>query len=315
VKAFALTAADRPARMVDLVEPEPPAGGVRVRVHAASVNGFDVYQASGGLVAMIAHDFPTVVGRDFAGAIDALGDGRTDLAVGDEVVGFIPSTPPLHEGSFVEYLARGADLVLAPKPGSLPFTVAAAIPLAGATGLDSVDAVGLGSGDIVVIVGATGGVGSIAVQLAAQHGATVIATAKAGEEEAFVRGLGAHETVDYAARDIVDAIGSRYPDGVTALIDTVNRGDAFGRVAALVREGGRISTTLGAADVDALAGRNVRATNIVGTPTPEKLTALADQVVSGTLQIHVQRTFRLDDASEALEAFSAGTLGKIVLEV
>jgi NADPH:quinone reductase-like Zn-dependent oxidoreductase len=315
VKAFALTAPGEPARLVELPDPQPPEGGVRVRVRAASVNGFDVYQASGGLVAMMPHEFPTIVGRDFAGVVDAVGAGRADIAVGDEVFGFIPSTPPLHEGTYAEYVVRGPDLVLASKPGPLLFTVAATIPLAGATALDSVDAVDVGPGDTVVVAGATGGVGSVAVQLAAQRGATVIATAKAGDEEAFVRGLGATETIDYAAGDVAEALRSRFPDGVTALIDTVNRGDAFAPMAELVRDGGRVSTTLGAADVEALAARNIRATNVMGTPTSEKLTALADQVVAGTLRIEVQRTFPLADVSAALEAFSGGTLGKIVLEI
>jgi NADPH:quinone reductase-like Zn-dependent oxidoreductase len=315
VKAFALTVPDKPARLVDLPDPQPPEGGVRIRVRAASVNGFDVYQASGGLAAMMPHEFPTIVGRDFAGVVDAVGAGRTDVAVGDEVFGFIPSTPPLHEGTYAEYVVRGPDLVLASKPGPLSFTVAAAIPLAGATALDSVDAVEVGPGDTVVVAGATGGVGSIAVQLAAQRGATVIATAKAGDEDAFVRRFGASETVDYAGGDVAEAIRSRFPDGVTALIDTVNRGDAFVPMAELVVDGGRVSTTLGAADVEALAGRNVRATNVMGTPTSEKLKALADRVVAGTLRVEIQRTFPLADVSSALAAFSGGTLGKIVLEI
>ena len=104
----------------------------------------------------------------------------------------------------------------------------------------------------------------------------MIATARPGEEEAFVRGLGASDTIDYSAGDVAGAIRAKYPDGVTALIDTVNRGDAFGPMAALVRGGGRIATTLGEADVDALAGRNVRATNVVATPTPDKLTQLVE---------------------------------------
>jgi NADPH:quinone reductase-like Zn-dependent oxidoreductase len=227
----------------------------------------------------------------------------------------VPSSPPLHAGTFAEYVVRGADLVLARKPGTLPFTVAAAIPLASSTALDCVDAVDLGPGETVVIAGATGGVGSVAVQLASQRGATVIATAKPGDEDVFVSRLGAADSVDYNTGDVVGSLRSRYPDGVSALIDTVNRGGDFARMAELVRDGGRVSTTLGAADVEVLAARNVRATNVVGTPTAEKLAWLADQVVAGTLKIHIQRTLPFADVSEALTAFSAGTLGKIVLEI
>jgi NADPH:quinone reductase-like Zn-dependent oxidoreductase len=312
MKAFALASPSQPAAIVDLPLPELATDGVRIRMRAASVNGFDVFQASGMLIAMMEHALPAVVGRDFAGVVEAVGSGRADVAVGDEVMGFIPSTPPLHDGTYAEVVASSI-VVLARKPSGVSFEVAAAIPLAGATGLDVVDAVDPEPGDLVVVAGATGGVGSFAVQLAAQRGATVIATARPGDEEAFVRGLGASDAIDYSAGDVAGAIRTRYPDGVAALIDLVDRDDAFGPMAALVRDGGRIATTLGAADVDALGERNVRATNVMGTPTPEKLTQLAESVASGSLRVGVQRTYPLDQADEALQAFSRGTLGKLVL--
>jgi NADPH2:quinone reductase len=312
MKAFAITSPDQPAAMADLPVPELAPGAVQIRVRAASVNGFDVYQASGQLIGMMEHALPTIVGRDFAGVVEAVGSARTDVAVGDEVLGFIPSAPPLHDGTYAE-LVTSPNVVLTRKPTRLSFELAAAIPLAGATALDAVDAVKPGPGDVVVVAGATGGVGSFAVQLARQRGATVIATARSGDEEAFVRGLGASDAIDYSAGDVAGAIQAKHPDGVTALIDVVNRGEAFGPMAALVRDGGRIATTLGAADVDALAGRNVRATNIMGSPTTEKLATLAEAADSGSLRVEVQRTYRLEEANEALQAFGAGTLGKLVL--
>ena len=314
MKAFALTWPDQPAALADVPEPGLAPDAVRIRVRAASVNGFDVYQASGGLFAMIEHALPTVVGRDFAGVIEAVGSSWADVAVGDEVLGFIPSTPPLHDGTYAERIVT-SNVVLVRKPAGLPFETAAAIPLAGATALDAVDAVDVGPGDVVLIAGATGGVGSFAIQLAAQRGATVIATARTGDEDAFVRRLGASDTIDYSAGEVADAVRARYPDGVTALIDLVNRGDAFAPMAGLVREGGRIATTLSAADVEALATRNVRATNVMGAPTPEKLTTLAEAAAAGTLHVQVQRTFPLERAGEALQTFSGGTLGKLVVVV
>ena len=312
MKAFALTAPGQPAALVDLPDPELPADAVRIRVRAASVNGFDVYQASGFLMGMMEHDLPTVVGRDFAGIVEAVGSERTDASVGDEVLGFITSAPPLHDGTYADHVTT-SNIVLARKPAALSFEAAAAIPLAGATALDAVEAVAPGPDDVVLIAGATGGVGSFAVQFAAQRGATVIATARPGAEDDFVRALGASDTVDYSTGDLQGAVRAKYPEGVTALIDMVNRDDAFATMAALVRDGGRIATTLGAADVEALAQRGVRATNIMGTPTREKLATLAEAVVAGTLAVEVQRTFPLDRANEALQAFSGGTLGKLVL--
>jgi NADPH:quinone reductase-like Zn-dependent oxidoreductase len=315
MKAFALTAADQPASLVDLPDPEVAPGGARVRVHAASINGFDLFQASGGLTAMMPHELPTVVGRDFSGVVDAVGEGRTDVAVGDEVLGFIMSAPPLHAGAFAELVSETDKLVLARKPAALSFEQAATIPLAGATALDAVEAVEPGPGDTVLIVGATGGVGSFAVQLAAQRGARVIATAKAGEEEAYVRSLGATETIDYDEVDVAETIRVRYPDGVDAVIDVVNRDKAAcAMVSATVRDGGRVATTVGAADIEDLAKRGVRGTNVFGMPTAEKLAALAGQVVAGMLSVRVQ-TFPFSETAAALASFSGGKVGKLVLEI
>src|SRR3954447_18160184 len=94
MKAFALTTSDKPAAFVDVPDPETPADGALIRVHAASVNGMDVHQAAGYLVSMMPHDFPTIIGRDFAGVVEAVGANRKDVAVGDEVIGFIPPIPP-----------------------------------------------------------------------------------------------------------------------------------------------------------------------------------------------------------------------------
>ena len=136
-----------------------------------------------------------------------------------------------------------------------------------------------------------------------------------GEDDAFVRALGAAETIDYRQAGLGDTVRRLAPDGLSGLIDAVSRREAFTALVSLVRDGGRASTTLGAADVDALAGRGVRATNIMGTPTEEKLARLAEQAADGTLHVPIQRTFALADAPAELEAFSAGTRGKLVLSI
>jgi NADPH2:quinone reductase len=315
MKAFALTAADQPAALTDLPDPEIGPDEALVRVHTASVNGFDVYQASGGLMAMMPHDLPTVVGRDMAGVVVAVGPECSDVAAGDEVLGFVTIAPPLHRGTWAELVAGGSGLILAPKPAGLAWEAAAAIPLAASTALDAVDAVDPKAGDTVLVMGGTGGVGVFAIQFAVQRGAQVIATAKPGEDDAFVRSLGATETIDWTQSGLGDAVRRLVPDGLTALIDMVSQAEAFMALAALVRDGGRASTTLGAADVPALAERSITATNVMGTPTPEKLSSLAEQAASGTLQVHIQQTFPLADALSAMAAFSAGTRGKLVLTV
>jgi NADPH:quinone reductase-like Zn-dependent oxidoreductase len=312
MKAYALTTATEPAAFVDLPEPEAGSDGVRVRIHAAAVNGVDIGQANGFLTSFMEHRFPTVVGRDLAGVVDQVGSNRSDVAVGDRVFGFVPLMPPLHDGTFAERVAS-STMVLAPIPEGVSMEVAAAIPLAGVAALDAVEAASVGVGDTVLIVGATGGVGSMAVQLAAQRGATVIATARNGDEEAFAKSLGAAETVDYSAGDLPAAVRARFPDGVTVLIDLVNRGDDAAPLAELVQAGGRVATTMGSADVEGLKARDVTGSNVMATPTPEKLRDLAAHVAAGTLRVEVQRTFPLIEIGSAFEAFGAGTRGKIVL--
>ena len=116
-KAFALVDAETAPAIVDLpdraVEPE----FVRIRVVAASVNGFDVFEANRYLVAVMEHRFPTVIGRDFAGVVDAVGDGRTDVSVGDEVFGFVTSQPPLDVGTYAEWRAKDLAWSSPDKPG------------------------------------------------------------------------------------------------------------------------------------------------------------------------------------------------------
>jgi NADPH2:quinone reductase len=133
MKAFALTAADQPAALTDLPDHDIGQDEALIRVRAASVNGFDVYQASGGLMAMMSHELPTVIGRDLSGEVMAVGSGRTDVAVGDEVLGFVTSSPPLHTGTWAELVAGGSGLVLARKPAALGWQAAAALPLAAST--------------------------------------------------------------------------------------------------------------------------------------------------------------------------------------
>jgi NADPH:quinone reductase-like Zn-dependent oxidoreductase len=312
MKAFALERADSPASVVELPTPEAPANGALVRVRAASVNGFDVYQASGGLAGMMEHEFPTVLGRDFAGVVEGVGSGFDAFSPGDEVLGFVPSTPPLRVGTFAELVAGGPEIVLARKPQALDFDRAAALPLAGSAAIDLLDAVAVGRGDELLVVGATGGVGSFVVQLAAKRGVRVIATAKP-DEEAWVRGLGAAETVDYSSGSAADAVRQLRPDGVAALVDMVSRGDAFTEVAAVVRRGGKVASLVGAADPDALATHGVTGTNVLARPTPEKLARLADAAASGDLHVEIQGTYDLDQVNEALQAFQRGTRGKLII--
>ena len=314
MKAFALESTDQPAAVVTVPKPEVGEDDVLVAVRAASVNGFDVYQANGYLFGVMEHALPTVVGRDFAGVVEAVGPGVGEFATGDEVFGFIPSTPPLKSGAFAEFVAGGQELVLAAKPADLDFHDAAALPLAGSAALDLLEAIDGHESDVILIVGATGGVGTLAVQLAAQRGMVVVATARP-DEEAFIRELGAADTIDYSAGSVAEAVRSRYPDGVAALIDLVDQKDALMELAAVVRKGGHVATLLGAADVDQLATRSVTGHNVNAAPTADKLRLLGELAASGALRVPIQGVYSIDQAGDALQAFQQGTRGKLVVRL
>ena len=182
--------------------------------------------------------------------------------------------------------------------------------MAGTTAMSAVEAVDPGEGARVLIVGATGGVGTFAIQLATLRGAHVIASVRPGDED-FVTDLGAAETVDYTG-DVVAAIRERYPDGIDAVIDAVNRDhDAFAALAGVVREGGSATSVVGGAGESSQIG-GVSVSNAGGNPA--HLTALADLVVQSKLRVAIRRTYALADAAKALQDFAnEHTLGKLVI--
>ncbi len=196
MKAFVVPDEDSPATYQDVPVPEPGPGDVRVAVKASSVNGFDVFVASGMAKGMMEHRYPVVVGKDYAGVVDAVGEGVERFSVGDEVTGIAPPEEQLGRGSFAEYIVVPVEGFIEPKPSTLSFEQAACVGLAALTALVAVDAVDPSEGSVVLVTGATGGVGSYAVQIAASRGATVIATGLPEDEE-WVRSLGASEVVSY----------------------------------------------------------------------------------------------------------------------
>ena len=313
MKAVILTDFDREPAYTDVPTPEPGPNEVRIRVRASSVNGFDVSMADGNTKGMMEHEFPVTLGRDYAGVIDQVGDGVTRYAVGDEVFGFV-FTAPLHEGAWAEYLVVPEDMFVSPKPARLGLPEAGALALAGVAALKAVDGIDPAKGDRILIVGATGGVGGYAVQLAVARGAHVIATATA-EDDSRVRGLGAQETVDFTKDDVARAVRERYPDGVDALIDLVTPTDLFRPMAELVRDGGRIGTTTGAGDADALRARDIALTGVWASAEPETLARLGGHADSGQLDVSVGKVYPLAEAATGIADFRTGTHGKIGISI
>jgi NADPH:quinone reductase-like Zn-dependent oxidoreductase len=300
--------------LAEVPVPEVAAGHVLVRVQAAGVNAIDNAIAGGMLRAMMEHDDPVVLGRDAAGVVETVGDQVTGVAVGDTVVGHVLLAPPIKHGTLAEYAVLPAETLVQVPDGLDPVT-AAAIPLAGATAVACVDAVAPQNGEVVLIAGASGGVGSYAVQLVAQRGATVIATGLPSDADRLRR-LGAAHVVDYRD-DVAQQVQAIHPDGVDALIDLVSfTPDALAAHTALLRDGGGVATTTGNADPDALAARNITGTNVMATPVAQVVGPLVEQAAEGSLTVDIGRVLDLADALEGLRTFASGhTQGKLVVRV
>jgi NADPH:quinone reductase-like Zn-dependent oxidoreductase len=302
-----------PVTLMNLPIPEIGADEVLIRVRAAGVNPFDWKVADGVLKDEKEHRFPLILGVDAAGVVEQVGADVTGLFEGDEVYGYL-SKPVMGMGTYAEHVGAPAAIV-ARKPESVGFAEAAALPTPALTAMDLVDAVDLGEGETILIVGATGGVGSYAVQLAARRGARVIATARRANE-AFVRELGATETIDHTREDVVETVRAAHPGGIEAIIDVVSDPEALGRMAGLVKEGGRIASSVSAADVESLALRSIEAKNISMQPSAQRLEELSWMVDAGEISVRLERTFPLENAREALEESRTGHVrGKIVLLV
>ncbi|GIJ57593.1 NADP-dependent oxidoreductase [Virgisporangium aurantiacum] len=285
--------------------PQPGTGEVLVKVRASSINGFDVSVAAGYLAGMMEHRYPVVLGKDFAGTVEAVGAGVTRFAVGDPVFGVV-TKPFLGDGGFGQYVTVPEEIGIARLPDGVAATAAGALGLAGTAAADALAATAPQAGETVLVSGATGGVGAIAVQYAAAAGARVVATARPGEEADFVRDLGAHEVVDYTG-DLDSQLRAVSPDGVDVVLHFAGDGAVL---AAALTEKGRLASTLGYGP-----DQHPAAVFIMANPTGETLDRLAADVAGGKLTVPVAHTYPLDEVPAAFDAFTAGTRGKIAVTV
>jgi NADPH2:quinone reductase len=309
MKAVTINDLETPPALRDgLPEPTPKPNEVLVRVKSSSANPVDNSIAVGMLKQMgVEYHFPVTIGRDYAGVVEAVGSEVSEYAVGDEVFGFLlHANPAAHDGSWTELIAVPEDISIAKAPSGVDIAAAGAAPLAGVTAMTAIDALELSAGDTVLIVGATGGVGSFAVQLAARAGATVVAPALPEDEE-YLRGLGVSDVLPREG-DLATATRESYPDGFDAVLDLVNYGP--GVPASLVKDGGRVASPTGA------AGEGPGRTMVMAAPTPENLQRLAGFLSDGTLRVPVQETYDLAHAPDALTALvGTHTRGKLAIRI
>jgi NADPH:quinone reductase-like Zn-dependent oxidoreductase len=287
----------------DLPDPTAAAGQVVVDAFGASVNGAD-WKVRAGQYGKAA--FPLVLGRDFSGVVSAVGQGVTDLRVGDEVFGVLEAG---REGAYAEKIAIGAAIV-AKKPGGLSHVDAAALALTGLTALCSVeDALKLKSGETILIQGGAGGVASFAIQLAKHLGARVITTASAANLS-YLRDLGADQVIDYNATDFTKAVSN-----CDAVFDTVG-GDVATRSFAVLKPGGRAAFIASGAKAPTPERGDVTALRpAVGRDRPH-LDRVAALYQAGVIRPPEVKLYKLSEAVEALRVSEARHFrGKLVFKV
>lgn len=291
--------------LVEAPRPAPVPTEVLVRVRAAGVNPVDwKTRARGGFLG----DPPFTVGWDVAGVVEEVGFGVTRFAPGDRVFG-MPRFPR-EAAAYAEYVTSPSRQ-LARTPEELSDVEAAALPLAGLTAWQAlVETAAVAAGHRVLVLGAAGGVGHLAVQIAKARGAYVIGTASAAKHD-FLSSLGVDEAVDYASEKVGERVGN-----VDVLFDVV--GDDAEDALSTVRDGGIVVTLSGSAagPLRELGGDRVRVESILVEPDRTGMEAIAGLAEAGTLRPHVSKTFSLRDAGRAHEHGETGrTQGKLVLTV
>jgi NADPH:quinone reductase-like Zn-dependent oxidoreductase len=286
-------------------QPDPVAGPGQIVVdaHAASVNGVD-WRVRAGLYGN--GPYPLIIGRDFSGVVSALGEGVSDLRVGDEVFGVLEAG---REGAYAEKIAIGAAIV-AKKPAALSHADAAALALTGLTALVSVeDTLKLKAGETILIQGGAGGVASFAIQLARHLGARVITTASAANV-AYLRGLGADEVIDYNTTDFTKAVRD-----CDAVFDTVG-GDVATRSFAVLKPGGRAAFIASGPAAPKPERADVVSLRPAVGRTRAHLERVAALVTSGAVKPPEVKVYDLAQAADALAVSEARHFrGKLVLKV
>ncbi|MFF5033781.1 zinc-binding dehydrogenase [Nocardia salmonicida] len=295
----------------DVDTPRPGPGEVLVRVHASSANPVDALVREGAVNPQLS--LPAVLGSDVAGVVAEIGAGVSDFAVGDEV--YYTSELAEGGGAYAEYHVASAAIV-APKPSALTFGEAAAIPLAGGTAWEAiVRRLAVRPGQVVVVHGGSGGVGSFAIQFAQAAGASVLATAGSANME-MVGELGA-TPIDYESEDFVEVAREHTGGlGVDAVLDTVGGGNVARSLSA-TRDGGKVATVLAPdGSLDSLYQRNQTLYGIFLTRERARLTEMTPVFERGLARPRIGKVLRLDQIAEAHRLLDAGhNSGKIVIDI
>jgi NADPH:quinone reductase-like Zn-dependent oxidoreductase len=288
--------------------PSPAENQVKIEVYAASLNPFDVKLRAGIMQQAIPLTLPTTLGGDIAGVITELGTHVSNLAVGDKIYGQAAVVAG-NGGAFAEYTVTTADQV-AIAPHNLSFNEAASLPLVGVSALQALTQhINLQHGQRLLIQGGSGGIGSIAIQIAKHIGAYVATTAP-GNAADFVKSLGADEVIDYKTQDFTTLIHD-----YDAVYDMVG-GETFEKSLRILKPGGIAVSMVGHVE-DAVANTyDVTAISQQTRVNPEILNQLTQLIEAGVVTPRVAKVFPLEQIQQAFEAYEAGGVtGKIVIEI
>jgi NADPH2:quinone reductase len=310
----------------DIPKPEIKAGHVLVKVAATSVNTVDTMIRQLGKELPLSPDLPAVLGMDFAGTVDAVGDGVTQFSVGDEVYGCAGGLADL-QGSLAEFMLADAKLV-AHKPKSISMREAAALPLVGITAYEGLLRAGITQGQNVLVHGGSGGVGHVALQLAKHFGANVYSTGGGDAQLALIEQLGA-VPINYRKETVAEYVEQHTAGvGFDLVFDSVGGENMINSFEAATLNG-QVASTVSLVELDlSLAHFKGLSLHVVFMLIPmlhnhkrerhgEILTKLAEIVDAGELTVIVdQQHFGLEDVAKAHDRLASGQgLGKVVVEL
>jgi len=289
---------------------DPSAGKVLVRIKAAGVNPVDWKIREGYFQQMTPLQFPSTLGMDFSGIIEKVGEGVSDFEYNDEVYGQA-SAMRGDSGAFAEMALATADSI-AHKPKTLSHQEAAGLPLVGVSAWQAlVETIGLSKGQKILIHGGAGGIGSIAIPLAKHLGGYTATTVSTNDKQFAKEEIGADEVIDYKTQNFEDVLSHDYD----AVFDTVG-GETYKRSFKVLKRGGIIVSMLEQPNQELMDQFGVKAIFQFTQVNRERLTKLAQWVDQNKIRLNVDKTFSLDDASNALDYLrDVHPRGKVVLQV
>lgn len=295
-------------KLADTDKPNLAKGLVLVEVHAASINPFDTTAREGKARSMKQLDMPATLGGDIAGIVAEVGSDVDDFSVGDKVYGQA-SLFGGGSGAFAEFAATPAKQI-AKMPGGIGFEQAAALPLTGVAALQALtEHLELQPNQKLIIQGGSGGIGTVAIQLAKHIGAYVAVTVSPKGIE-YAKQLGADKIIDYKSQDFSELV-----HGFDAVLDLVG-GEVLEKSIDCLRAGGKAVSTVSEADKQHAKDKNIEAIYQGTVVNTDKLNKLRELVEQGVIKENVDKTFPLSQIREAFMARESGdTLGKVIVKV